>query len=789
MRCVRPKSSRLAAPVLFVLLAAALLPCIASAASQRLIVYISLNQEPKGEFFVIMSGGGDFLVRQADLKSMGLQHITGAVTQQGNEKYVSLKSIKGVKFHFDENTLTLELTATPSLLPEHEKNFTPARHTKVVYPVNNSVFLNYALDYNSGSNFRSTGITLGNELGARLSNFLLLSSSTYSRAPSADSFTRLQSSLIHDNRETLQRFTAGDFFAASGELGSALNMGGLSFAKVYQINPYLIKQPMLDVTTDLLTRSDVEVYIDGVLVGKQSFAPGLADLRDINYAGGLHQVDILIKDAFGRERWIHYPFYFTDTLLRKGFHEYSYNVGYLRDKYGSESNSYGSPVFTAYHNYGVTGGFTAGARAEAGRGVYNIGGQGTYRIGPYGTVFLAASASICNGASGAAGSFRYDFQKRNLNGGLSLQAFSPGYEIISYTLSPDLARPEYTASAAAGYGTPKLGNLSAVYSISDQYGGSRIRILTASFQRNITSKVNLTATYKNTAGQPNESEIVFNLTYYFGKTSNVSAILDLGRHTGSEGLQVQKNLPLGEGYGYRAVLERDSAGGVNSYQVDPSVQVNLPGIALSGEYSGSFSGSSGTGSLDLRAAGAIAYVGDSFGFARPISDSFGLVKVGNINGVEVSVNNQYLGKTNKNGEVFVPTLSSYTDNEVSISQKDIPLNYTLSASSEYVSPALRAGALINFEAKRFTAVSGYLKIKYNGQVQPVEYREVTMQVNKKAVSFPTGKGGEFYLEDIQPGRYSASFEYLKKRCVFEIIVPVSKELINDLGNVVCEDIH
>ena len=84
---------------------------------------------------------------------------------------------------------------------------------------------------------------------------------------------------------------------------------------------------------------------------------------------------VVIKDPFGREQRIVYPFYFAETLLEKGLHEYSYNVGFLRRKFGEESDRYGPIAFSAFHNYGLSDRVTLGGRGEGTGDGANLGPQ------------------------------------------------------------------------------------------------------------------------------------------------------------------------------------------------------------------------------------------------------------------------------------------------------------------------------------------------------------------------------------------------------------------------------
>jgi outer membrane usher protein FimD/PapC len=119
----------------------------------------------------------------------------------------------------------------------------------------------------------------------------------------------------------------------------------------------------------------------------------------------------------------------------------------------------------------------------------------------------------------------------------------------------------------------------------------------------------------------------------------------------------------------------------------------------------------------------------------------------------------------------------------------MPIDYSLPEVVKYVSPPLRSGSLIPFEARKIQAITGILNIRFDGKVKPVEFREVRMNAEGIETSFPTGRGGEFYLENIRPGSYDAFVDYDGKTCSFELTIPESSEMIVDLGGLVCENLR
>jgi outer membrane usher protein FimD/PapC len=132
-------------------------------------------------------------------------------------------------------------------------------------------------------------------------------------------------------------------------------------------------------------------------------------------------------------------------------------------------------------------------------------------------------------------------------------------------------------------------------------------------------------------------------------------------------------------------------------------------------------------------------------------------------------------------------MGSYFENQVSIADKDVPIEYAIKEVRKIVSPPLRSGSRIPFEVKRFQAVTGKLNLLIDGRPTPAEYLEARVAREGKEVVFPTGRGGEFYLEEMGPGVYDGSVESGGKRFRFELKVPDTKDMIIDLGGLTCEE--
>jgi len=333
-----------------------------------------------------------------------------------------------------------------------------------------------------------------------------------------------------------------------------------------------------------------------------------------------------------------------------------------------------------------------------------------------------------------------------------------------------------------------MGTFSIDVDFLKRHTGTDRRTVAAAYSRNVGWNASVTGSFRNVREGETVNELMLGVNYYPGRDLSLAASYREAGGVRTETVQARKNLPAGEGWGYGASVERTDSPVLSSTAVNPSVQYNARFGSYAAEYRGErFDGGGGKGLVRLSAYGGVAVVGETIGFSRPITDSFGLVSVGGLEGIRVYHNNQEMGRTDGRGKLFLPSLGSYYENQISIADKDVPIEYSLREVLKVVSPPLRSGSKIPFEVKRVQAVTGTLGMRRGVEWKPAEYVEVRMPAEGKEFSFPTGKGGEFYVEDLGPGIHAAYVGQEGKRCLFEMKVPATDDTIVDLGRLTCED--
>jgi outer membrane usher protein len=777
------------------------------APAEVIVVRMILNSEPKGDLFVGRTADLDFLVKVEDLKAMGIKEPPGKAVLLEGEPHMSLRSMTGVSFTFDARQLTLEVLADAKLLPGSAISLA-SRGTRTTTAPGNSGYVNYALNATGGEPEVRRRLGFAGEAGWRSGNFLFQTDGSTVYSPGGErKFVRLMSSMTHDDLGNLRQTVVGDFFTPSRDLSSGINLGGISVAKVYNLDPYLIRAPMQSISGNVSLPSELEIYLDGHKIRTQQLRPGEFELRDIVAYGGAQSVQLVLRDPFGRVQQLSYSFYFSDQPLQPGLHEYSYNLGAIRRRYGQTSNSYGPAAFNLFHRFGLNRFLTVGLRAEGTRKLTNIGPLATVVLGNAGVVNMALVQSSLAGRSGSAASLGYTYQTRGWTFGATLRHDGRHYAALGDP--PVMTNRRYESSVGASYHLPGNGSISLSHSSLNTRSGVDAALSSAARPFNVTllsarrvtgvtytapllsGRVSFTSSLSHIKDRlrGGRNEIFAGFTFLLDKDHSVAGNFRRERDEHSESLRLVKSQPIGEGLGYSLGADHTSNQGVESATSNTTsnsnIQYNASAAVLRAEYNRSRVQQQTYQDYRLSIAGNISYVGGQTALGRPVTGSFGIAKVGELAGVDVLVDGQTMGRTNSRGKIFLPTLSPYLDNNVSINPASLPIEYSISALSKNVSPSQRGGVLVDFPVMKIQAFTGKLKYRQDGAIRPVEFQEIDIDATGKRQVLQTGRGGEFYIENLKPGTYAATVRVEGKPCLFDIVIPTSGETFVELGDVVC----
>ncbi|MBW2466546.1 MAG: fimbrial biogenesis outer membrane usher protein, partial [Deltaproteobacteria bacterium] len=580
------------------------------------VLKLVLNQEDQGIFFLVLAPDNDVWIKRSDLDGFGLHEDLGRDISFDRDIYVALSTISGLNFHIEEKEVTLIVTAAPSLFKKQFIGSSYEPPHEIIYPKNGSAFLNYAVNHTSSS-LEESFFDMSGELGISIGDYLGLSTFSYTDSDDSDSFKRLMTSITYNDREKLRTVIVGDFSALSGPLGSRQVLGGINLSKNFAIDPYLIQYPSLNLSGILETPSDIEVYMNGFLVRKERLSPGEFQFTDVPATVGLGSTNIIIKDAFGRERMISTPYYYTNRLLKKGFHEYSYSIGFQREDFGEKNFSYADATFLGFHNYALSNNITLGYTAEASENLINIGPTGSILLAELGTLDAALALSNSEGESGLSGFLGYSFQTRNINVRASLRYNSREY--ANLTLTPNDNKPNLEFSCGAGYSTRHAGTVALGYSTAEMHVGDDTTNIFLSYSKALTDNMTFFVIGNEARNTTTEREIFLGLHIYFGNDISTSINYTLREKDDQGRVRLQKSLPAGSGFGFSIEAE--------NFIENKNFETALQYQNRYGRYEAEYDHLEDADTYRFSATGGIGYIDKSIFFSRYVYDSFAKVKV------------------------------------------------------------------------------------------------------------------------------------------------------------------
>jgi outer membrane usher protein len=749
---------------------------------QRAFLTLFINLVPQGEALVILRPA-DVLISISNLQKAGLiitQDQGKRETIEG-ENYVSLSSL-APKFTYklDEKALTLQITAPSNQLGSTVRNFRTGRPSDIIRSKDTSAFFNYSLNAGNLQNSSRTFSVFG-EAGLSIRDSLLYSS--FSRNTNGN-FLRGLTYLTLDNPNSLNRWTIGDRFTQTGNLGGSPIIGGISFSRNFGLDPYFITTPQFGLQGALTTPSTVDIYSNGVLLRREQLPPGQFELRDLPVPTGSSTTSLVIHDAFGREQVISAPSYFSPGLLQRGLSDYSFNLGLKRNNL-SKSFDYGSLAFLSRYRQGITNSLTAGVRLEGASNLVSGGGDMTVHL-PFGDVQVEAAASSGDGFNGYAGLLGYSYVTQRFNVGASVRTFSPHYAHSS--LSPTDDRSLLETNIQVGVPLGSRASLTAQYTAShyrDRGSSDRLALL-GNIRLSAKASLFISASHANQTNRQRENTIFAGISYFFGNNTTANVSYQQQNNQGTAVADVERSLSTENGLGYHLQTSVDTLNGAQSRNnLETQSAASLQYQSSFGRYELDYNRTGDTNFTSLNVSGGVVLIGGKPFLTRPLDNSYALVRVPGVKGVRVYLNNNEVGRTNSSGDLLVTNLLPYYANRISIAGKDVPLDYKIAALDKNIAPPERSGAMVVFAVTKLRSFTGKILVEVGGKTTIPAYGQLSVIVDGQEVRSPIGRDGEFYLETLSPKRYDAQVQYEGGICKLQVDIPKVDQPVVNLGTLRC----
>lgn len=733
---------------------------------QDALLSVSVNGAPAGEPVPLLRGSGDrFYVPKSLLESWRLKPGSGPSFNRNGQQYYQLNEIAGVELEFVDATQTLAITARPESLEKTRISYAPVELTDEVTGGTGG-FLNYDVSGQLAGGSASLGgsfeVGVFTKAGVGVSSFV----GRWSDHDSA--VVRLDTNWTIDDPVKMRSLRLGDSVSRGGVGGVPLRFAGVQLARNFAVQPGFVTIPLPSVRGSAALPSVVDIYVNDVLRESRDVPPGPFEIADVPIVTGNGDVQLIVRDLLGREMLYSQSYYASPTLLRKGLHDYSYEAGFLRRSFGTQSNDYGPMLLSATHRYGFSNRFTGEVHAEATVKTQAGGVAGSVVLPGIGQAEASLAASRSDLGEGIQAGVGFERRSKVLSFGARAEVTSDNYTSGGWT---DEHKPPASIIQAFAGVPLGFGSLGMSYLRRDgrtepdvEYGSAN-----SSFRLGRLGTLQLAARKSLSGKKDIGIEAFLVLPIGPGTSASAGALLN-DRGVAINGA-VQRNLPVGNGIGYRLAA---SAGAFNRIDGRLSVQTSF------GTYDTQLTWIDGkTGARFSTSGGFGIIAGDAFA-ARPLTQSFARVKVGNYPNVRVYADNQLVGRTNATGTAIVSNLRPYDRNRLRIDVGDLPWDAEVTGDERTVRPYARTGVAVDVDVK--PARDGLIRILLEDGT-PLPAGSV-VRLAGHPDEWISAPGGEVYLTGLE-SRNDATASWSKGSCEFRFAFVGTEQPQPRLGDFQC----
>ena len=566
---------------------------------------------------------------------------------------------------------------------------------------------------------------------------------------------RLDTSYTLTDVAHLRRYNAGDLISGGLQTSRSVRMAGFQITTDFSVRPDLITYPVPLLSGSAAVPSTVEILINGSRVGEGRVAAGDFAVSGAPIINGIGTVDVVVRDALGREARTSFNVYGVRTLLASGLSACTLDAGAVRRNYAIQSNDYRFVAGTATCRIGVNDSLTLEGHAEAAGDLALGGGGALLGLGRFGVLSLNASASTAATGRG------------NMSGGQIAIGFELVARPISFNFSAIKATKGYRDVAARAGDPPSRSSILALVAIDLQRLGSfsigltrgdtsaplgqraqafqqrvgtpitsfnRATLISATYIVNVGHGITVYANGLRDFDRQRSTIAVVGATIALGSRASASATMTGDARSTYGDVQVYQPVTQPGDFGYRLLASSGA------------------GSRLSGEtrYQGSWGEfSAGVERVQSQVAaraglrGSVVLADGGLLLGNTLDGSFAIVDSG-LPDVAIIRDNRPAGRTNAQGRLLVPNLRPFEANRISIDPLSLPDDALPGVVDLSLTPRDRTGVTAKFAARLVRAARVRL-IDASGVPLPPGARA---RLNDSTTEVPVGYDGEVYLTDL-----------------------------------------
>lgn len=566
---------------------------------------------------------------------------------------------------------------------------------------------------------------------------------------------------IYDEPESFRRWSAGDLQLLNTGMLSTPFIGGVALEKSRRtFDPFAPTVNLGGRQIFLASPSTVEIIVNGASYQTLDLQPGTYSLEDLPIQIGSNDVQLVVRDAAGREQITRFDYFYDPIDLEAGEEEYTVAVGVIATELDLQPDYSDDPAFIGNYRKALSDILIVGGGLQISGDLQVVAAEAQVvpQVIP-GSFDLHGAVSTGDGTGFALrGGYR-------VSSGIGAEAkrFTAtfNYESENFRTVGDLAGfrlENFSANASYSQALSERTSLVAGASYFLRSGGSDQSTFFVDVNHRI--KTNIRATF----GVEYGTGSIFG--HNFGVRAGI-AILFGGRHRFDATYQSRRELA-------RASLSRGSGNSVGSLGYSLNVQDSSGSTSADGvvdyianrfEARASL-GTSGTslgGLTDdqtarLQIGTSFAFADGAFGIGRPIQDAFLLARPHEtLEGTDVITGRTlrgdgYEASSGTFGAAVVNRLSSYNMQDVQYDIDTLEAGYDIGSGVARVDPPYRAGYDLVVGTDRFVSAVGFLRI--GGVPASLVAGVITSEDDEgfEPEPFFTNSAGRFGVIGLAPGR-------------------------------------
>ena len=749
---------------------------VPNAEVSEVLFQVDVNSQGFSETVALLrSSDGRFFIGAEDLERWRLRVPSAVPLRREGKSYYPLDDLPGATALVDERRLMMQITTRPEAFVSTVDVVKPRQFPPPTLP-HPGGFLNYQLSMTQFEHDRSDNGAF--EAGFFSKYGVFTSSLLAPQLGSPRDWVRLDSTFAVDYPEKLTSLRLGDTLSRPGTWGRPIRLGGLQYGTNFNVQPGFIRQPVLEAAGSATVPSTVDLFVNNALARRTAVPPGPFSITNIPAINGAGEVRLVVTDLLGRQQIITQPYYGSIQLLKRGLEDFSYEAGLTRRDFALESDHYGPPMGAATYRRGFTDVFTGELHAETSAGVRTVGPTGVFRAGNLGLVSGSYAVGHSDQGFGHLVGAGIEHTESKYNFSAIGQWGTRAFRQVG--MQPDELPRNRQTILTAGYNLGALGAVSATRVVQDQRGQPFAEVVTLSYNVPIGRFANFSVNVQRIPGDNGSTGIHAALVVPLGELTSASIAADRTRTHATGKLEnvqsylLQKSPPFGDGYGYRVQAREKDVLAAGTLQTPVGVYTA----------EGSRTGDNHDQALRLGAEGAIATIGGYYFAARSMNDSFGVVRVADYPNVRVMQDNQVVARTDKEGYAVLPRLRPYDRNQITVDQRDLPLDAVLGSLKLDAVPYYRSGVLLEFPIKRVRAAT--MKIALDDG-EPIPSGAVA-RVEGKQEEFPVALHGELYVEGLEQ-HDRITVQWKGQACTLDVVYPKTDDPLPDLGTFVCKGVQ